>query len=93
MSSVQVARVSRKGRTTIPKEFREKLGIDTPGRVRFRETKNGMIVIEPVPHPDDKLGSRADRVGEGETAETLGWLREKETELERMSVERHRDFE
>lgn len=93
MSSARVVRVSRNGRTTIPKEFRDKHGIDAPGRVRFRETESGMIVIEPVPHPNDKLGSRADHVGEGETAETLGWLREKETELERMSVERRRDFE
>ena len=30
--------VTSKGQATIPKKFREKLHIDTPGRVRFVET-------------------------------------------------------
>ncbi|PSP32121.1 AbrB/MazE/SpoVT family DNA-binding domain-containing protein, partial [Halobacteriales archaeon QH_10_67_22] len=31
--------VTSKGQATIPKEFRDKLHIDTPGRVRFVENE------------------------------------------------------
>ena len=37
-----------KGQATIPKEFRDKLHIDTPGRVRFVENEAGEIVVWPV---------------------------------------------
>lgn len=87
--STSVVRISQKGQTTIPKEFRDKHGIDTPGRVRFRETEDGDIVVEAVPHPDDKLGSRAAHVQEGEIEETLQRLREQEEDLERREIERH----
>lgn len=85
----RVARISPKGQTTVPKEFRDKHGIDTPGRVRFRETEDGELVIESVPHPDDKLGSRADHVREGEVKETLRQLRGEDEDLERQAIERH----
>lgn len=88
--SIRVVRVSQKGQATIPKRLREKYGIDAPGRVRFRETEEGEIVIEPVPRPDEKLGSRSDRVDDGAVAETLDRLREEEEALERRELERHR---
>ena len=40
-----VVRVSAKGQATIPKQLREKFGIETPGRVRFRESEAGEIVV------------------------------------------------
>lgn len=44
-----VVSVSEKGQATIPKEFREKHGIDAPGKVRVRENDDGELVVEPVP--------------------------------------------
>lgn len=44
----KVVSVTEKGQATIPKEFREALGIDTPGKVKFRETSRGEIIIQPV---------------------------------------------
>mgnify|MGYP000364890913 CR=1 FL=1 len=51
--------VTSKGQATIPKKFREKLHIDTPGRVRFVETADGEIVIRPVTRPSELRGGLA----------------------------------
>lgn len=48
--------VTSKGQATIPKEFRDKLHIDTPGRVRFVENEEGEIVIRPVKRPSELRG-------------------------------------
>ena len=39
--------ITRKGQITIPKEFREKLGLDKIGRATLKLTKNGEIVLTP----------------------------------------------
>jgi len=49
--------VTSKGQATIPKRFREKLRIDTPGRVRFVETEDGEIAVRPVPRPSKLRGA------------------------------------
>lgn len=83
-----VVRVSRKGQATIPKRLRERHGISAPGRVRFRETETGDIVVEPVPHPSDLRGSlRAGTDGDGEVWESLDELREGEIAEERDELE------
>jgi AbrB family looped-hinge helix DNA binding protein len=41
--------LSRKGQATIPKDLRDKHGIEPGGKVRIRENEAGEIVIEPVP--------------------------------------------
>jgi AbrB family looped-hinge helix DNA binding protein len=75
--------VTRKGQATIPKEFRDKLHIDTPGRVRFVENEAGDIVIRPVKRPSEIRGDLA-------TSET----REGEqTATEMLRAERERDAE
>ena len=51
--------VTSKGQATIPKEFRDKLHIDTPGRVRFVENEKGEIVIRPVKRPSELRGALA----------------------------------
>lgn len=48
-SEREVVSVSKHGQATIPKRFREKMGIDAPGKVAFREQASGDIVIEHVP--------------------------------------------
>jgi antitoxin PrlF len=76
--------VTSKGQATIPKEFRDKLHIDTPGRVRFVENEDGEIVIRPVKRPSELRGALA---SEGEKAE-------RETSAtERLREERERDKE
>jgi len=45
----KIVSLSRKGQATIPKELREKHGIEPGGKVRIRENEEGEIVIEPVP--------------------------------------------
>jgi len=52
----EVVKVSTHGQATIPKVFREKLGIDAPGRVRFVETEDGDVVIERVPTAEEMRG-------------------------------------
>ena len=73
--------VTRKGQATIPKEFRDKLHIDTPGRVRFVENKEGDIVIRPVKRPSEIRGDLA-------TSETE---EDERTATEMLREERKRD--
>nr|WP_313686923.1 AbrB/MazE/SpoVT family DNA-binding domain-containing protein [Halobellus sp. DFY28] len=56
--------VSSRGQATIPKEFREELGIETPGRVKFVRTEDGEIVVRPITSVTDLRG-----VLEGKTDE------------------------
>lgn len=46
-SNGKVVSVTSKGQATIPKEFRDRLGITTPGRVKFSE-QDGRVVVEGV---------------------------------------------
>lgn len=52
--------VSANGQATIPKRFRDRLGIEAPGRVRFRETETGEVVIERVPTVQEMRGFAAE---------------------------------
>ncbi|MFC7157881.1 AbrB/MazE/SpoVT family DNA-binding domain-containing protein [Halomarina halobia] len=54
--SEKVVSVSARGQATIPKEFREELGIDTPGRVKFVRTDEGEIVVRPIRSVADLRG-------------------------------------
>lgn len=54
-----VRSVSSSGQATIPKQFRDKLGITAPGQVMFTETDDGEIVIESVPSADEMTGFAA----------------------------------
>jgi len=55
----QVVAVTSHGQATIPKRFREKLGIEAPGKVLFRETEDGDVVVEQVPSPREMRGFAA----------------------------------
>ena len=48
-SEGKVVSLSQKGQATIPKELRDKHGLEPGGKVRIRENDAGEIVIEPVP--------------------------------------------
>lgn len=58
--------VSAAGQVMIPEEFRQKLGISTPGHVIFREDDDGSVVIEQVRSPAEMEGFAA-RSGEAST--------------------------
>lgn len=75
-SDSEVVAVSKHGQATIPKRFREKLGIDAPGKVLFRETGDGDVVVDRVPSPSEMRGFAAESEASTETPAT-DLLREK----------------
>jgi AbrB family looped-hinge helix DNA binding protein len=84
----EVIRVSRKGQATIPKELRERFGIETPGKVLIHE-EDGKIVVEPLPSPEEIQGVHAGRYEKGEVLEHLREMTEEDKQLERGDDERH----
>jgi AbrB family looped-hinge helix DNA binding protein len=81
--------VTSKGQATIPKKFRNKLHIDTPGRVRFVENEQGEIVIRPVKRPTELRGALAsDEEGEADRSATELLREERDHEKERTD-EKH----
>ena len=58
-SEKEVVAVTRHGQATIPKRFREKLGIEAPGKVLFRETEEGEVIVEQVRSPSEMRGFAA----------------------------------
>ena len=58
-SEREVVAVTKHGQATIPKRFREKLGIDAPGKVLFRETEDGTVIVEHVRSPSEMRGFAA----------------------------------
>ncbi|WP_299262119.1 AbrB/MazE/SpoVT family DNA-binding domain-containing protein [Halorientalis sp.] len=58
-SDREVVAVTKHGQATIPKRFREKSGIDTPGKVVFRETEDGTVIVESVRTPSEMRGFAA----------------------------------
>lgn len=55
-SEKEVVSVTKHGQATIPKQFRDKLGIEAPGKVLFRETEDGDVVVEQVRSPSEMRG-------------------------------------
>ncbi|MFD1571268.1 AbrB/MazE/SpoVT family DNA-binding domain-containing protein [Halorubrum laminariae] len=58
-SEKEVVAVTKHGQATIPKRFRDKLGIDAPGKVVFRETEEGEVIVEHVRSPSEMRGFAA----------------------------------
>jgi len=77
-----IIRVSEKGQATIPKELRERFGIETPGRVYVRE-EDGKIVVEPIPSVEEMRGVHAGTYERGEVLEHLREMRVEDEQLER----------
>lgn len=73
-----VVRVTSKGQATIPIELREKYGITAPGLVRFVE-RDGRLVVEPLPTPDEMKGVLKEAAGDRSLTEEL--MRERERDL------------
>lgn len=86
--SEKVVSVSARGQATIPKEFREELGIDSPGRVKFVRTEDGEIAVRPIQSATDLrgiLGSKTDEEGRSAT-ELLQEERERDKRAESREV-------
>lgn len=58
-SETEIVAVTKHGQATIPKRFREQLGIDAPGKVLFREMADGTVTVERVPSPSEMRGFAA----------------------------------
>lgn len=86
-SEKKVVSVTKHGQATIPKRFRAKLDIDAPGKVLFRETEDGEVVVENVPSPNEMRGFATQREESSDKPATQ-LLREKR---ERDKNERERN--
>lgn len=89
--SEKVVSVSARGQATIPKEFRDELGIDSPGRVKFVRTKDDEIVVRPIRSATDLRGildTKTDKEGRSAT-ELLRDEREHDERDEAKTLERH----
>lgn len=86
----RVVNVSKRGQATIPKEFRDELGIEAPGRVKFVRTEEGDIVVKPIQFLTDLRGILKGKTdAEGETAtEFLREERERDKQKDREMMER-----
>lgn len=78
----RVIRVSKKGQATIPKELRERFGIDTPGKVLIHE-EDGKIVVEPLPPVEEMQGVHAGRYEQGDVLDHLQEMKDEDKQLER----------
>ena len=78
--SEKVVSVSSRGQATIPKEFREELGIDTPGRVKFVRTEEGDIVVRPIQSVTDLRGILEDKTDDQGRSATERLLEEREAD-------------
>lgn len=78
----EIIRVSKKGQATIPKELRERFGIETPGKVHIHE-EGGKIVVEPLPSVEAMQGVHAGRYEKGTVLEHLREMKEEDKHRER----------
>ena len=88
----EVIRVSSKGQATIPKELRERFGIEAPGKVLIYE-EEGKIVVEPLPSVEEMQGIHAGRYEKGEVLRHLREMKDEDRQFEREGderLERHR---
>lgn len=86
----RVVNVSKRGQATIPKEFRDELGIEAPGRVKFVRTEEGDIVVKPIQSLTDLRGILSGKTDEdGKTAtEILRDERERDKQKDREMMNR-----
>ena len=72
----RVVRVTRRGQTTIPLEFREKYGIDEGDKLVVEDTQEGLL-FKVVPRLDELAGVDAD----------FGKVEEAKKEIEKLREE------
>ena len=82
----EIINVSQKGQATIPKDLRERFGIETPGQVFIHE-EGGKIVVEPLPSVAEMQGVHAGRYEPGEVLDHLERMKQSDKERERDELE------
>lgn len=94
-SEKEIVSVTKHGQATIPKRFREKLGITAPGKVVFRETEDGAVLVEQVRSPSEMRGfaARSEASTDEPASEILREKREQDRAERKaqFSTERHGD--
>ncbi len=70
-STTVEATVTSKGQVTLPKELRNRLGIQKGARIRFSIPTNGAVRIEPVLYDLEDLWRMADQGGQPGIAMTF----------------------
>ncbi|GAB3690950.1 hypothetical protein GCM10028857_27820 [Salinarchaeum chitinilyticum] len=73
----QVVSVTESGQVTIPEWFLGRLGIDTPGKVCFRETADDQVIVERVPSANEMRGFAAEEEEVSTEGQATDTLREK----------------
>lgn len=86
----EIVRVSKHGQATIPKEFRDKIGIDSPGKVKFRVNDRGEVVVEQVPSADEMQGFAA-RAGEAGTDKPASEILREKRKRDKSELEENFD--
>lgn len=84
----KVINVTQRGQATLPKEWRDQLGIDAPGEVVMIAVDDG-IVVKPVRSLNDIAGRHGESLEEGDALRTVQEWREKEMDRERQDEQLH----
>lgn len=84
----KIIRVTQHGQATIPKEWREQLGIGAPGEVVMIAVDDS-IVVKPLRTIDDLAGRHGDAFETGEVLSEVQRWREDEATLERADERIH----
>lgn len=81
-------RVTQRGQATLPKEWRERLGIGAPDEVVMIAVDDS-IIVKPLRSLKDLEGRHGDALEEGEALAKLQEWREEETDHERADERIH----
>ena len=86
--ATKIIRVTQRGQATLPKEWRERLGIDAPGEVVMIAVDDS-IVVKPLRSLDDLAGRHGSAFESGEAMTNLEEWREDEAKREQTDEELH----
>ena len=81
-------RVTQRGQATLPKEWRERLGIDAPDEVVMLAVDDS-IIVKPLRSLEDLAGRHGDALDEGEALAKLREWNKAEEEHERADERVH----
>ena len=84
----KIIRVTQRGQATIPKEWRERLGIAAPGEVVMIAVDDS-IMVKPLRSLDNLAGRHSSALEPGEAIATLKEWREDEAKREQTDEELH----
>ncbi len=82
---VRIVSVTKKGQATIPKDLRDKFGVE--GKAIVVETDEG-ILFKPLPQPEDEFGSLKELFGGRTSREILDEARAEDLIREKKMLER-----